>query len=79
MDMTYAKESPLSRQEGGDWYSKLAIQPAVYAHRNGLGFLEGLAIKYTTRHKDKDGAKDLRKAIHTLQILLELEYGSDRE
>jgi hypothetical protein len=36
MELTYAKESPLTRQEGGDWYSKLAIQPAVYAHRNGL-------------------------------------------
>lgn len=32
-------------------------------------------IKYVTRHASKNGAEDLRKAIHYCQLLLELEYG----
>ena len=43
-------------------------------HANGLGFCEGAAIKYISRHKRKGGAEDLRKAIHFLQLLIELEY-----
>mgnify|MGYP000740067584 CR=1 FL=1 len=41
------------RQVGGDHYSKLAIQPAVYAQHNNLSYLQGTIIKYVTRYKDK--------------------------
>jgi hypothetical protein len=71
--------NPMGRQEGGDHYSKLPIQPAEYAHRNGLGGLETLALKYITRWRDKNGLKDLRKAIHTLEILVDLETRYPRE
>ena len=67
--------SALSTQVGGDHYSKLAIQPVEYITRNGLGFVEGSVIKYVTRHRSKGGAEDIRKAIHFLNLLLELEYG----
>jgi hypothetical protein len=67
--------STLDTQVGGEHYKKLKIQPAEFIHANGLGFLEGNAIKYVCRHRSKNGAQDLQKAIHYLQILMELEYG----
>ena len=63
----------LKQQVGGDHYSKLAIQPAVYAEQNKLSYLQGNAIKYITRYKDKGGVEDLYKAIHTVKLLIELE------
>ena len=66
-------KNPLKEQVGGDHYSKLDIQPAVYAERNHLSYLQGNAIKYITRYKDKKGVEDLTKAIHCIKILIELE------
>ena len=65
--------NPLTEQVGGDHYSKLAIQPAVYAEQNNLSYLQGNIIKYVTRYKDKGGKQDLLKAIHSIKILIELE------
>lgn len=61
-------------QVGGNHYQSLAIQPSEFIHRNGLGWCEGNAIKYITRHKAKGGRQDVLKAIHYLQLLLEWEY-----
>ena len=66
-------KSPLKEQVGGDHYSKLAIQPAVYAEQNKLSYLQGTIIKYVTRYKDKGGVEDLAKAMHSIKILIELE------
>lgn len=66
--------SPLQSQVGGDHYRKLAIQPAEYTTRNGLGHLAGDTIAYVTRYKDKGGKQDLEKAIHCLQLLIAIEY-----
>lgn len=65
----------LDHQEGGDHYKGCKIQPAEYSHANGLPYLEGCVVKYITRHRKKDGAKDIRKAIHYLQLILQLDYG----
>lgn len=62
------------RQIGGNHYSRMAIQPAEFIHRNRLGWLEGVAIEYIVRHPFKRGREDVLKAIHTLELLLELEY-----
>jgi hypothetical protein len=62
------------RQVGGDHYSKLPIQPVEYAYKNGLGPHEFLALRYLTRHRDKNGRQDLEKAIHTIELLIEEEY-----
>lgn len=67
--------SALATQVGGDHYKKLAIQPVEFCQVNGLHYCESAAVKYVCRHRDKDGAKDIRKAIHYLNLLLELEYG----
>ena len=64
-------------QVGGAHYKSLPIQPSEYIHRNGLGWCEGNAIKYVSRHKLKNGRQDIEKAIHYLQLLLEWDYGDE--
>ena len=56
--------SALDIQEGGDHYRKMKIQPIEFIHANELDFLQGNVIKYITRHKNKNGAADVRKALH---------------
>lgn len=68
----------LDRQEGGAHYKNIKIQPVEYIHKNGIDFLSGNIIKYATRHKDKDGAEDIRKIIHYAELILQLEYGEGR-
>ena len=67
--------SPLDVQVGGDHYKDLAIQPAVFIERNKIPFLDGCVIKRMCRHESKNGAEDLRKAIHEIELILELRYG----
>lgn len=66
--------SALHHQAGGYHYKILQIQPVEYIHANKIGYFEGNVIKYVTRHRDKNGKQDLEKAIHYLQLLIELEY-----
>ena len=46
---------------------------------NRLNYCQANAIKYVTRYLDKNGLEDLRKAIHNIEILIELEYGKGHE
>ena len=66
--------SALDIQEGGDHYKKLKIQPIEFIHANELDFLQGNVVKYITRQKNKNGAADVRKALHYCQLILELQY-----
>lgn len=63
----------LARQEGGDHYKDLPIQPVEYIHANGLSYFEGNVVKYVTRWRKKNGLADLRKARHYIDLLIELE------
>ena len=63
----------LNTQVGGDHYLKLAIKPMEYSMANNLNACQHTAIKYVTRYKDKGGIEDLRKAIHTIEMLIEFE------
>lgn len=47
-------------QYGGSHYQVKSIQPWDYIEANGIGFLDGNAIKYLTRWKDKGGVEDLK-------------------
>lgn len=67
----------LETQVGGDHYKTKAIQPVEYIHANGLGFCEGNVVKYVSRWRDKNGIKDLEKARHYLDILIQLEIRND--
>jgi hypothetical protein len=60
-------------QVGGDHYKSKAIQPWDYIASNNLGYLEGCIIKYISRHREKGGLEDLKKAQHFLAKLLEVE------
>lgn len=66
--------SALDKQVSGDHYKSCGIQPIEYIHANGLSYLEGNVIKYTTRHSKKNGRQDIEKAIHYLELILEMEY-----
>jgi hypothetical protein len=66
-------DNPLDVQIAGDHYKKLAIQPVEYIHANGLPFIEGCVVKYVTRWRAKDGLRDLEKARHFIDLLIELE------
>ena len=68
-------QSALDTQEGGGHYKGMAIQPAVFIHKNGIGFLEGCIIKRACRWRAKGGRQDLEKIIHEAKLLIELEYG----
>lgn len=67
-------QKALDSQEGGIHYMNMAIQPVEYIMANDLGYLEGCVLKYISRHNAKNGAEDIRKAIHYCQLILELQY-----
>ena len=67
----------LEQQVGGDHYRKHgALQPwcilREYLPPEALrGYHKGTAIVYLLRERDKGGDEDIRKALHTLQHLVE--------
>jgi len=70
--------SALDKQVSGNHYKDKGIQPIIYIHANNLGFCEGNVVKYVTRWRDKGGKADLEKAIHYLQLLIQLETEQSR-
>lgn len=70
-----AKPQSLSQQFGGSHYKSMGIEPVQYIEANGINFTLGSAIKYITRHSVKNGAVDLKKAIHFVVMDLERVYG----
>lgn len=65
----------LDEQVGGSHYKDFKIQPAEFIEKNNLPFLDGCVIKRMCRHGNKNGAEDLRKAIHEIKLILQLRYG----
>jgi hypothetical protein len=72
-------KNPLDNQVGGNHYKHYAIQPLEFFHANNIPPVEAIAIRYILRHRAKHGRQDLDKAIHTLRVLCELEYGEGRK
>lgn len=70
-----------SKQVGGDHY-KHDVQPwdviVVWEDQGLIGYLEGTAIKYIARHRRKNRAEDLKKAIHFLEKAIEVYYPQKR-
>jgi hypothetical protein len=65
------------RQEGGDHYRAMSIQPWAVMQswmtaEAFQGFLMGNILKYMARWETKGGVEDLRKARHYLDKLIEL-------
>lgn len=71
--------SALNKQEGGDHYKNLKIQPVEYITANNMSFLEGNVIKYISRHSMKNGIEDIKKVIHYCELILQLHYNSSKE
>ena len=72
-DISSDPTSPWDVQVGGSHYKDMAIQPSEYIVKNGLGWFEGNVIKYISRFRAKNGIKDLEKARHYLDLLIEAE------
>ena len=71
--------SAFKTQVGGDYYTKLAIQPMEYSMANKLDACQHSIIKYVTRFRDKNGLADLQKARHVIDMLIEREYPNVKE
>lgn len=67
------KMTALNKQEGGNHYKDLPIQPVEFIHANAIGYFEGNVIKYVSRWRKKNGIADLEKAKHYIELLIELE------
>ena len=64
----------LETQVGGSHYSSMKIQPIEYTMQNNMNPLQHTAIKYISRYKQKGKPiEDLRKAIHSLELLIQFE------
>lgn len=74
--MTTNKTPALTVQIGGDHYKDCPIQPVEFITANKLEFLEGCVVKRVTRHNKPTGKgrQDIEKALHELQLILELRY-----
>jgi len=67
------------KQIGGTHYKKLDPEPWNVILQWNLGYLEGTALKYIARWRDKGGIDDIRKAIHFLEKLVEINTPSKSE
>lgn len=68
------KTKPSDYQIGGSHYKNMIIEPSEYCQKNKLGWCESNVIKYVSRHRNKNGKEDIKKAIHYLELLIEWEY-----
>lgn len=70
------------RQEGGDHYHKLEVQPwdalkAWLTPEEYRGYMKGTVIVYLARERSKGGDLDIKKSAHYLDKLLEGLGGPD--
>ena len=68
----------LSNQVGGSHYKDMVIQPwqameAWLTPEEYRGYHKGVAIAYLAREQQKGGIEDIKKAIHHLQRLVEMQ------
>jgi hypothetical protein len=68
--------SVYKKQIGGTHYKDMKIQPSEFINENKLLFAEGNAIKYICRHTSKGEVKDLEKAKHYIDMIIDRDYGT---
>ncbi len=71
--------SAWEKQEGGEHYTNMPIQPFEFSMANNLDPMQHTIIKYVTRFRNKNGLKDLYKARHTLDMLIEWEEANENQ
>ena len=69
------KNIALESQVGGNHYSSMKIQPIEYTMKNQMNPLQHTVIKYVSRYQAKNGIEDLKKAIHSLELLIQFDEG----
>lgn len=67
--------SPKDTQVGGGHYTKMPIQVFEFTMSNKMDPMQHTIIKYVSRFRDKGGREDLEKAKHTIDLLIENDYG----
>lgn len=63
-----------AKQIGGNHYANMVITPTEYILLNNIEWLEGNAIKYISRHENKNGKEDILKAIHYCELIIKEKY-----
>lgn len=63
------------KQIGGTHWLDYPIPHVVFSYYNNLNNLESNIIKYIVRHRQHEGAEDIKKLIHYAEMILEMEYG----
>lgn len=61
-------DTALATQVGGGHYKNFPVQPVEHLEQNGIAQCLPSVCKYVMRFMGKDGAKDLRKALHFLDL-----------
>ena len=67
------KTMALDTQVGGNHYQSMKIQPIEYTMANKMNPLQHTVIPPVSRYQAKNGIEDLKKAIHSLELLIQFE------
>ena len=62
----------LERQVGGGHYKSMGMQPIEFAMTNQWDAAAFSVLKYLSRHRNKNGVEDLKKARHFIELRVEL-------
>lgn len=73
-----ARDANGSHEVGGSHY-KMAIEPWDFIYANHIPFDESCIIKYACRHRQKNGAEDIKKIISYAKHILKTQYGVDKD
>lgn len=65
------RAASLDKQEGGDHYKQMPLQPWEIIDSLNLDYYDGNAVKYVLRWRAKGGVEDLKKAIHYIEHQIE--------
>lgn len=76
LELCGTPKSAMDVQVGGNHYKKMKIQPMEYSMANNLDAMQHTIIKYVSRFRDKNGIEDLKKAKHTIDMLIEWEQNN---
>ena len=72
--MAVKSKDPYKKQIAGSHYRGFKIQPSKLINDNELLFAEACVIKYVMRHRLKGKKKDLEKAMHYIEMIIERDY-----
>ena len=72
--MAAQSKDPFKKKIAGSHYRNFKIQPSKFINDIELLFAEGCVIKYVMSHRLKGQIKDLEKAIHYIEMIIERDY-----